>query len=193
MEKIRQGSPDISGMKEQIAVFESMIRDKDELIKTLKDQIYTKSGVDPETLEIVEDEQENTKPKAIKKTTKSKASKENNSEKTMKTSTQLSPDKPNPSDYPVMKDILIRDLPKTEREWILIYALYSSDFGESVLTRDDIIAKYEESSRRTDNRMKNLTNNIRNMVKSNQLKFINDDEMLLTTSGRETATEILNR
>ena len=97
------------------------------------------------------------------------------------------------NDYPIMKDIVIRDLAKTEREWILIYALYSSDFGKNVLTRDDIWAKYDESNRVTHSRRTNLTNNIKNMIKSGQLKFINDDEMLLTESGVQTATEILNR
>ena len=96
-------------------------------------------------------------------------------------------------DFPVMKDIVIRDLAKTEREWMLIYSLYSSDFGSNVFTREDIWNKYGESNRKTESRRKNITNNIRTMVKANQINFINDDEMLLTTQGKEVALEILNR
>lgn len=178
LEKIREGSPDIQAMKERIAKLELQLEEKDEVISNLS-----------ENVEAVENPIEEKKT-----TTRSKPTKRN-----QKTELQKESEKPtterryNSKEYPIMKDIVIRDLAKTEREWILIYALYSSDFGKNIITRDDLLNKYSESNRKTDNRIKNLTNNIKNMVKSDQLKFINDDEMLLTSKGKEVALDILNR
>ena len=184
LEKIKEGSPDIQAMKEKIQRLENQLIEKDEIISNLSENIET------DTEETEEQKPSDTKSRKTKRKPSSKSqSKENKTEESKKEEITH----PELKKYPIMKDIVIRDLAKTEREWILIYALYSSDFGKNVITRDDIWNKYNESNRVTHSRRTNLTNNIKNMVKSGQLKFINDDEMLLTEAGVQTATEILNR
>lgn len=187
LDKIRQGSPDISGLKDKIIELEASNKEKDEVISTLSENINIEEseGGNSENNKV-----ETTKRKPRKKTTSTTTSTSTSTNSESKKSSEKS--KQN-SEYPIMKDIVIRDLAKTEREWILIYALYSSNFGADVITREEISNKYTESNRKTTSRMNNLTNNINNMVKSGQLKFINDEEMLLTSTGIEIAKDILNR
>lgn len=185
LEKIKEGSPDIQAMKERISKLELQLEEKDEVISNLSENVESVEDLPKETEKETKEKKSTTKRKPTKRNQKTK-----NQEDSGTTATER---RYNSKEYPIMKDIVIRDLAKTEREWILIYSLYSSDFGKNVFTRDELLNKYTESNRRTDSRIKNLTNNIRNMVKSDQLKFINDDEMLLTSKGKEVALDILNR
>lgn len=185
LEKIREGSPDISALKNRIEKLEISLQERDETISVLTDTNDSLKDVIAEEerqLKSVQNRSSNRRTSSKSKT----QSKQQDELKEEKTKTEL-------DNYPIMKDIVIRDLAKTEREWILIYALYSSDFGKNVITREQLLNKYEESNRKTDNRLKNLSNNIKNMIKSGQLKYINNEEMLLTSSGVEMAKEILNR
>src|SRR3990167_3596919 len=50
-------------------------------------------------------------------------------------------------DYPVLKEVVKKDLPKTESDWILIYAFYSSSYGENTFTEKDIRKQYEATGR----------------------------------------------
>lgn len=165
LEKIRQGSQDISQLKDRVAEAEQLIREKDDLIVSISKKVTDEKQA-PKVTEIKEQET---------------------------ISSETSGSSKEQRDFTTMKDIVIRDLPKTEREWILIYTLYASEFGTRPITRDEILLKYEESNRRTDSRLGNLTNNIKTMIKTGQLKFINDDQMLLTSMGIEMAKDILNR
>ncbi len=192
LEKIRQGSPDISGLKEKVVELEALIQEKDDVIQKLAEQIDSQSEEEAnvETAEEEEEKEERpTKTRPIKKTNKASS----NQTKKVDTKTETPKSTQDSTAFPVMKDIVIRDLAKTEREWILIYALYSSDYGKKTLTREDLINRYSESNRRTDSRIANLSNNLKTLIKSGQLKYINDDEMLLTSQGQEIAKEILNR
>ena len=188
LEKIREGSPDISALKEEILELKSTIKEKDNLINSLSENLD--SGLS--------ENEENKGNSKENNTTKEKVKRPSRKKPTQKSTTTTDKTEPqkvstHSDKFPIMKDIVIRDLAKTEREWILIYALYSSDFGKKVFTREDLMAKYSESNRKTDSRFANLSNNIKNMIKSHQIKFINDNDMLLTSSGIEMATEILNR
>lgn len=185
LSKIKEGSPDITALKDKIEELETYIKEKDEVINTLSDTIEDTKQEVPESTKNQE--------KPENKSTRRNTSKKTNSKSEKQIETKKDEPKTELKDYPIMKDIVIRDLAKTEREWILIYALYSSEFGKNVFTRDDLLNKYSESNRKTKSRHMNLSNNIKNMVKSNQLKFINDDEMLLTSSGKKMAIDILNR
>lgn len=188
LEKIKQGSPDISGLKEKVTELETLIEEKDEVINKLAEQLDSEPETVTTNTETAEEEKPS-KARPKKKSNRPSATRANKTE--FKTETPKSSQ--SSDSFPVMKDIVIRDLAKTEREWILIYALYSSDYGKKTLTRDDLINRYSESNRRTDSRIANLSNNLKTLIKSGQLKYINDDEMLLTSQGQEIAKEILNR
>src|SRR5690606_35446403 len=66
--------------------------------------------------------------------------------------------------YPSMKAIVMSSLPSSETEWVIVYAFYSSNFGENTFSRKDILTKYEESSRKTEQRRKNLTGSLTSAV-----------------------------
>lgn len=174
LEKIKGGSPDdIEYLKDRVLALEAELIEKTGSAY-FEHQSIPKERPNAETI-----------PKSKPKTTVKKQSKKGKVEE--------KPPSIIPSEYPVMKDIVIRDLAKTEREWILIYALYSSNFGVDVLTREMLVSKYNESGRRTSSRISNLSNNIRNLVKAGQLKFINDNDMLLTSKGKDIVLVVLNR
>ncbi|MFM7854503.1 MAG: hypothetical protein ACKO96_21910 [Flammeovirgaceae bacterium] len=185
LEKIKQGSQDIESLKDKISELELLVKEKDNLIGTISRKI-------DDTENQADSTEEKTKQSA-QQTIKGKAKIKAVDKPNTTTTTSPTVERKELTDYPTMKEIVIRDLPKTEREWILIYALYVSELGTKSLRREDIMRMYEESNRKTDSRLANLSNNINNMIKSGQFKFLNDDEMLLTSSGIEMAKEILNR
>jgi hypothetical protein len=100
---------------------------------------------------------------------------------------------PNGTRYISLRDLLLKQLPKSEPEWLLVYAFYSSNYAQNEFTRDDILLKYEETNRKTDNRMANLSNNIKAVVGKDWLRSLNDKDMLVTDEGITTAKEILSR
>lgn len=96
------------------------------------------------------------------------------------------------SDYPSLRDLVIKDYPKNEAEWVLVYGFYSSDFGNDTFTRDDILSKYDETNRKTDTRRKNMTQSISTGVKKDWYKSLNDKEYILLEEGKKYCQEILS-
>lgn len=190
LEIIREGSPDISNLKEQIKELQDQLKEKEFHIKKLiedNDDSEDDAAIMEESNEksTSQTNSNNTRPK--KRPTKKKNSSPDSSD-------SAEPHKPiHPKDLPVMRDIVIRDLAKTESEWILLFAFYSSNYGEGEFQRDSIITKYDESNRKTDSRLKNLSNNLKTLIKQGHIKYINDNDMLLTDSGKRIARDILNR
>lgn len=95
--------------------------------------------------------------------------------------------------YPSMKDVILKQLPQTEVEWVLIYAFYSSEYSTKYFTHSDVVAMYDTTSRKTNNRIANLSNNIKSLFKSEFLTAINDEEYLVTESGNQAVLQILSR
>jgi hypothetical protein len=94
-------------------------------------------------------------------------------------------------EYPTTKDLLIKNYPKTETEWILCYAFYSSNFGKDLFKRDDILTRYKENNRLTDSSRANLANNLSSCVKKDWIKSINASEYLIKPDGVTYVKEIL--
>lgn len=95
------------------------------------------------------------------------------------------------SEYPVLKEVVKKDLPKTESEWILIYGLYSSGFGENPFSEKDIRSQYEATGRKQLSRLNNITNNVKSLLNKGYFKMHNDTEYLIKESGIEYAKQIL--
>ena len=95
------------------------------------------------------------------------------------------------TDFPVLKEVVKKDLPKTESDWIVIYGLYSSDFGEKSFTEKDIRSQYEATGRNKSSRLGNITNNIKTLLNKGFFKMHNDNEYLLKEAGLEFAKQIL--
>lgn len=94
-------------------------------------------------------------------------------------------------DYPTLNDLVIKDYPKGEPEWILCYAFYSSSFGKTTFTRENILDKYKENSRLTETRRKNLSQNIGSCIKRDWIKSVNDTEFVMKDEGSNYAKRVI--
>ena len=93
--------------------------------------------------------------------------------------------------HPNLKDVALKNLPKSEVEWILIYAFYASEFGIKEFTRYDINSQYELSKRKSENTTKNLSSNMNAVIKRGWMKSLDDDEYILENSGKIYALQVL--
>ena len=97
------------------------------------------------------------------------------------------------SNLPNIETIAIKDLPKTEAEWILIYALYASEQGTKFFSENDLRQMYLASGRWNESRQKNFATNVKKAVTSDWFTIVNDPNYSLLTAGKEKAYEILQR
>jgi len=94
---------------------------------------------------------------------------------------------------PPISEVCNANLPGPEREWILIYALYASDFGKRTISRDDIVLKYEETGRKDQSKINNLTNNIANAIKKGWIDNPESKRFYITPIGVTIAFNIATR
>ncbi|PWG80664.1 hypothetical protein [Pararcticibacter amylolyticus] len=95
-----------------------------------------------------------------------------------------------PSEYPSLRDLMIKNYPKNENEWILCYSFYSSKFGTDTFTRDEILEKYRENNRLNKSTSGNLNNNIAACIKKDWIKT-SGENFILKPEGINYAREIL--
>lgn len=96
------------------------------------------------------------------------------------------------ADYPTLKDIKMRDLPKSEPEWLLIYAFYASDFGKKEFTRAMLTKMYDDTDRRTDTRIGNIYTNMKGLISGLYVKSTNDTDYIILDTGKKRILEILD-
>lgn len=94
-------------------------------------------------------------------------------------------------DIPILKEIVKKDLPKTEPDWILIYAFYATEYGDKMFTEKDIKDKYQETGRTNESRLKNLSNNLKSLLNKEYIKLHNDTEYLLKQTGIDYCNQII--
>lgn len=97
------------------------------------------------------------------------------------------------SSFPPLKEIVMKDLPKSEVEWICIYSFYASEFKQVAFKDSDIKGLYESSKRKNDSRMANFSGNFGKVVNNGWIKVLNNQEYLMTTSGYDEAIKIIGR
>jgi hypothetical protein len=95
------------------------------------------------------------------------------------------------TDFPVLKEVVQRDLPQTEKNWTLIYAFYISNFGNGHFTLKDIINSYKDTGRYTINRSKKFSQNLNLLLNEQLIKVLNDEQYIIKESGIEHAKSIL--
>lgn len=93
--------------------------------------------------------------------------------------------------YPTLRDLMIKDFPKTEAEWVLCYSFYSSNFGSDTFKREDIIERYKDNNRFSDSAKANLGNNINACVKKDWIKSVNDSDFVMKQDGTNYAKEVI--
>ena len=97
----------------------------------------------------------------------------------------------NNSDYPSLKEILLKDFPKNEAEWVLCYSYYASNFGEDSFTIDQLKEKYRENNRYSTSNQKNFSTNLGKCIKNDWLKHISGDEYFVKDEGKKYVNQIL--
>lgn len=98
---------------------------------------------------------------------------------------------PRKGDFPVLTEIVKKDLPKSEADWVLIYAFYASSFGEGTFTRKQIREAYEATKRGNVSRYKNLDNSIKKLLNDKYIKMQNDEDFFILDTGRNHVVSIL--
>lgn len=94
--------------------------------------------------------------------------------------------------YPTLKAVVIKNLSNSESEWVLVYALYISNFGKETFSRQDIIDIHNNSNRKNDNFVRDLSSNIKTNVKASYLNPL-DNGYAILEKGLIKAKEIINR
>ncbi len=96
-------------------------------------------------------------------------------------------------DFPSLGDIVLKDLPKSEPEWIVIYSNFASNGAKKTFSRDDLLSLYTTSGRLTTSRRNNLSNSIRQVVTKNWISQTGKETFTLLSTGIEKAKEIVTR
>lgn len=96
------------------------------------------------------------------------------------------------NDIPTLEEIKIRDLPKSESEWILVYAYFASNMGTTVFTRDNISQQYKDTKRYTAQIRKNLSQYMKGCSKALYIKPTNEKDFILLPKGKEKVMEVFN-
>lgn len=92
---------------------------------------------------------------------------------------------------PTLENIVLMGGPKTEAEWLLVYATYCSNQGKTLFTRDDLKKKYNETNRMTSARSKNFVTNLKTLVADKYIVAVNADSFRLESAGLSKATAII--
>lgn len=91
-----------------------------------------------------------------------------------------------------LKDILIKNFTKTEPELIVVIGYYNSKYGKTTFTRQSILDSYRDNGIMSENRRKNLVQNLKSLIKKSYVSSITDDELAITPEGCEYAKLILS-
>lgn len=95
------------------------------------------------------------------------------------------------NNIPTLEDIKLRDLAKSETEWILVYAYFASQMGKKVFTKENVSQLYKDTKRDTLNNRKNLSQNFKNISKALYIKSTNEKDFILLPKGMEKVAEVL--
>jgi hypothetical protein len=94
---------------------------------------------------------------------------------------------------PQLKEFVMRDIPKSETQWIIIYSYFASKFGQEPFVETDIKKMYEESKRKNESRMKNFSTNFTKVVSGGFIRVLNSEEYILIQKGIDEVKVILGQ
>ncbi len=87
------------------------------------------------------------------------------------------------NEIPSLNDIIFKDIPNYEYEWILVFSFFCSEHGKKKFSREELIKKYDESGRKTKSRINHLSNNIKKNVEKGWLKSLDEKVFIITEDG----------
>ena len=95
------------------------------------------------------------------------------------------------TEIPSLSNVVLAGGPRTESEWILVYALYCSDQGSQFFSRDDLRQCYKDTNRYTETRSKNFANNFKSLISDKLISAVNQNDFRIEKKGIELATKIV--
>lgn len=98
----------------------------------------------------------------------------------------------NAKSYIALKDILIKNLTKSEPELLVIICFYNSKYGNDTFTRQSINDAYRDNNIVTEQRRRNLSANLSSLIKKSFVQTITDEDLSITAEGIEYANTILS-
>lgn len=98
----------------------------------------------------------------------------------------------NSSSYIALKDVLIKNLTKSEPELLAIICFYNSKYGVDTFTRQSINDAYRDNNIATEQRRKNLSGNLNSLIRKSLVQTITDEDLSITPEGIEYANNILS-
>ncbi len=92
--------------------------------------------------------------------------------------------------YPHINDLARKYDYFSEKDWILIYTFYLSDFGNKQFTREEVFNKYKVE-RKTSVRIKNFARSWNDLFKEN-FSTVKENDLILTKQGLINARGLMN-
>lgn len=92
---------------------------------------------------------------------------------------------------PSISNVVLAGGPRTESEWILVYAFYCSEQGTKIFSRDDLHQYYKDTNRYTETRSKNFAYNFKSLVSDKLISAVNQNDFRIEKKGIELATKIV--
>lgn len=86
-------------------------------------------------------------------------------------------------EIPSLSNVVLVGGPRTESEWILVYAFYKSEQGTQFFSRDDLRQCYRETNRYTDIRNKNFSKNVRTLISDKLISAVNQNDFRIERKG----------
>lgn len=94
------------------------------------------------------------------------------------------------TDVPSLKQIKLRDLAKSETDWMVVYSFIASEGGNKTFTRSDIVDLYKESDRYTKKAANGLSQFFKNLSKAEYIKATSDTDFIILDEGIKRANQI---
>lgn len=94
-------------------------------------------------------------------------------------------------EVPSLQNVVLAGGPRTESEWMLIYAFYGSERGSKLFTKDDLRQGYKETNRMTPARSKNFATNLKVLTSDRLISAVNQNDFRIEKKGIELATKIV--
>ena len=95
-------------------------------------------------------------------------------------------------ELPPLNSVVMQGLPQKESEWMLIYALYASNCGKGVFSKEDLRAKYEESNRVTQSHSNHFIENLRTLLSLKYISAVSQTDYRMEQTGIQKARTILS-
>ena len=94
-------------------------------------------------------------------------------------------------EIPSLQNVVLAGGPRTESEWMLIYAFYSSEQGRKLFTKDDLRQGYKDTNRATPTRSKNFATNLKILTSDKLISAVNQTDFRIEKKGIELAVKIV--